>query len=159
MILRLNHYDPLYNTNNSQVYAMLEESSRGTIYSTTMKVFTRIKDGRKASLAMVSSHVGSDKWEQLQKENLKFLMNTKWTGKVYSLEKFTGLHRSKFVQLEECQIHVNFQLPSEFTRAGFLLDHAISKDPDLVAALGSIRLGINEMRENFDTAVTFVLPV
>lgn len=159
MILRLNHNDPLYNTDNSQVYSMLEEATRGTIYSTTVKAFTRIKDGRRAFLAMVSSHIGSDKWEQLQKENLKFLMNTKWTGKVYSLEKFTGLHRSKFVQLEECQIHVNFQLPSEFTRVGFLLDNVISKDPDLVAALGSIRLGINGMRENFDTAVTFMLPV
>ena len=63
MILRLNHYDPLYNTNNSQVYSMLEEATMGTIYSTTVKAFTRIKDGRKAFLAMVSSHIGSDKWE------------------------------------------------------------------------------------------------
>ena len=82
---------------------MLEEATRSTIYANTIKPFSRSKDGRKAWLAMVSSHIGDDKWEQLQKDKMKFLMNTTWNRKTYSLEKFTGAHRKAYVQLQEAK--------------------------------------------------------
>ena len=38
------------------------------------------------------------------------------------------------------------------------MDKIVSKDPDLVAALGSVCIGMNNMRENFESAVAFMLP-
>jgi len=100
-----------------------------------------------------------NQWEQMQKDKMKFIMNTKWNGRTYSLEKFTGIHRTAFVQLEEASSHVNFQLPTEHTRVGYFIDNIQNNDPDLRAALASIRINTNGMREDFEAAVTFLLPV
>ena len=40
-------------------------------------------------------------------------MNVKWNGRSYGLDKFTGLHCAAYSVLEECQQHVNFQLPHQ----------------------------------------------
>ena len=159
LIDRINHTDPLFKTDNGTVYSMLEVASRATIYATTIKPFSRNKDGRGAWKAMLSSHVGDDKWEQLQRDKLKFLMNTKWNGKSYSLEKFLGQHRSAYVQLEEAAMHVNIQLPTPHTRVGYLLDNISHNDPDLRAALSSIRINTDNMRDDFEKCVSFLLPV
>ena len=159
LIARLKHDDPLFKADNAAVYSMLEEATRGTVYASTVKPHSRKKDGRTAWNSMVSSHAGNDKWEQLHKDRSKFLMNTKWNGKNFSLEKFTGMHRSSFVQLEEASDHVNFQLPTEHTRVGYLIDNINNPDPDLRAAIASIRIDTNGMRSDFETAVSFLLPV
>ena len=159
MVARLDHTDALFRSDNAAVFSLLEEASRGTVYAPTIKPYSRRKDGRAAWEAMVSSHAGKDKWEQLQKEKLSILMTTKWNGRQYSLEKFTGIHRSAYVQLEEAAIHVNFQLPTAYSRVGFLLDNIISSDPDLRAALASVRIDQNGMRSDFEKAVAFILPV
>ena len=159
MIRRLNHTDPLYKSDNALVYSMLEEATRGTIYGPTIKPYARLKNGRGAFRAIVQSHAGDDKWEQVKKNKLNFLMNTKWNGRTYSLDKFTGLHRSAYVQLEEAQEHVNFQLPTQHSRVGFLLDNIVNNDPDLRAALASIRVNTDNMRDDFEAAVAFMLPV
>ena len=159
MIGRLNHTDPLFKSDNALVYSMLEEATRGTIYAPTIKPFARLKNGRGAFLALVQSHAGDDKWEQVKKNKLNFLMNTKWNGRTYSLDKFTGLHRSAYVQLEEAKAHVDFQLPTQHSRVGFLLDNIVNNDPDLRAALASIRVNTDNMRDDFESAVAFMLPV
>lgn len=159
LISRLSHTDPLFKSDNAMVYSMLEEATRSTIYAPTVKPFARTKNGRAAYLAMISSHAGQDKWEKMQKDKTKFLMNTKWNGRQYSLEKFTNLHRSSYVQLEEAQIHVNFQLPTEHTRVGYLLENLNNNDPDLRAAIASVRINTNNMRSDFEAAVAFLLPV
>jgi hypothetical protein len=97
LISQLGHNDPLFKSDNATVYSMLEEATRGTIYASTVKPHSRRKDGRAAWLSMLASHAGDDKWEQLANERSTFLMNTKWNGRNYSLEKFTGMHRSSFV--------------------------------------------------------------
>jgi hypothetical protein len=159
LIARLAHTDPLYKSDNATVYSMLEEATRGTVYASTVKPHSRRKDGRSAWLSMLSSHAGNDKWEQLQQARSLFMMNTKWNGRNYSLEKFTGMHRSSFVQLQEAATHVHFQLPTEHTRVGYLLSNITNADPDLKAALASIRIDTNGMREDFEAAVSFILPV
>ena len=159
LINRLLHDNPLFKSDNAKVYSMLEEATRGSIYASTVKPHSRRKDGRAAWTAMVSSHAGKDKWEQLQKDKTKFLMNTKWNGKTYSLEKFTGIHRSFYVQLQEAVEHVNFQLPTSHTRVGYLIDNIVNADPDLRAAIASIRINTEGMRDNFESAVAFLLPV
>ena len=159
LIARLDHDHPLYKSDNAMVYSMLEETTRGTVYAPTIKPYGRRKDGRAAWLSMISSHAGNDKWEQLQKEKSKFLMNTKWNGRAFSLEKFTGMHRSAYVNLEEASDHVNFQLPTEHTRVGYLIDNIQNPDPDLRAAIANVRLDTNGMRSNFEDTVAFLLPV
>ena len=159
MISRLSHDHPLYKTDNAKVYSALEEATRSTAYSSTVKAFSRRRDGRAAWKAIVSSHAGSDKWEILQKENTKWLLNTKWNGRIYSLEKFCNQHRTKFVNLEEAQNHVDFQLPTSHTRVGYLIDNIENADADLRAAIANIRQNVNNTRSNFESAIAVLLPV
>ena len=159
LIARLDHADPLFKSDNASVYSMMEEATRGSVYASTVKPYSRKKDGRSAWMAMVSSHAGTDKWEQLQKDRSKFLMNTKWNGRNYSLEKFTGIHRSAFIALQEAATHINFQLPTDHTRVGYLIDNIVNADPDLRAAIASVRIDTNGMRSDFELAVSFLLPV
>ena len=88
LIERLSHTHPLFKSDNAAVYSMLEEATRGSVYASSIKTYSRSKNGRDAWTSMVSSHAGNDKWEQLQKDKMKFIMNTKWNGRSYSLEKF-----------------------------------------------------------------------
>lgn len=75
LIARLDHTSPLYRDDNQQVYHYLEEATRSTIYSATLKPFQRRKDGRAAYLALISQHAGDDKWEKELKEQ-ETLMKT-----------------------------------------------------------------------------------
>ena len=56
---------------------LLEEETRESMYASTVKFFSRVKNGRDAWNAMLTSHAGDDKWEQMQMDQMKFLMNTK----------------------------------------------------------------------------------
>ena len=160
LIARLNQTDPLFRSDNAAVYSLLEEATRGhPICASNIKTYARTKDGRAAWMSIVSSHAGQDKWEQLQQDKVKFLMNTKWNGRNYSLDKFTGIHRSSFVQLQEAAEHVNFQLPTQHTRVGYLINNIENNDPDLRAAIASIRIDTNGMRSDFEAAVATLLPV
>ena len=76
---------------------------------------------------------------------LDFMMSTKWDGRTYGIKKFTGLHRTAYVFLEEAALHVDFQLPTQHSRVGFLLDNITNQDADLIAALASIRVNTNQM--------------
>ena len=149
----------MFRSDNNTVYSLLEEATRGTIYAPTIKPYGRTKNGRAAWFTIVSSHAGDHKWEQIVKDRMSFLMNTKWNGRSYSLEKFTGLHRSSFIALQEAKQHVNFQLPTEHSRVGFLLENISNSDPDLRAALANIRADVNNMRDDFELSVQFLLPV
>ena len=97
LVLRLDHDDSLFKTDNKTVYLMLEEATRSSIYASTVKSYSKTKDGRVAFLSMVASHAGKDKWEKLVKDRTKFLMNTKWNGWTYALDKFINLHRTSYV--------------------------------------------------------------
>jgi hypothetical protein len=159
LIKRMSHTNPLFNNDNAMVFALLDQATRGTIYAMTIKPYARKKDGRTAFMTLISSHAGKDKWEQTQLERTKFLTNTKWNGKSYSLEVFTGYHRSAYIQLQEAADHVNFQLPTEHSRVGYLINNIENPDPDLRAAIAQIRINTNGMRDNFDLAVESLLPV
>ena len=159
MVLRLSHTHTLYKEDNSLLYSLLDEATSATIYAPTIKPFGRTNDGRSAWMAIISSHAGDDKWEKIQNDRMSFLMNTKWNGRTYSLEKFTGLHRSAFTALQEAAQHVIFQLPNARSRVGFLLDNIVNNDPDLRAALANIRANVNNMRDDFEASISYILPV
>ena len=97
MIARLDHFNPLFKYDNAYVYSMTEEATRGTVYAPTINTYARKKYGGASRKAMVYSHDDQDKWEHHQKEKLSFMMQTKWNGRVYSLEKFVGIHLNHFI--------------------------------------------------------------
>ncbi len=62
LIKRMSHTNPLFKHDNAMVFALLDQATRGTIYSTTIKPYSRKKDGRSAYLTLIASHAGKDKW-------------------------------------------------------------------------------------------------
>ena len=159
LIARADHNHPLFKSDNATVYGAIEEATRGSIYTTTIKPFSRGKNGRGAWLALLTSHVGNDKWEKIQKDNQAWLISAKWNGKKYALDSFISQHRSKYQQLEEASQHVQFQVPNEHTRVGYLIDSIDNADAALQAAIASVRQNSNDTRDNFEKAAAILLPV
>ena len=67
MIARLDNFNPLFKSNNSSVYSMMEEAAWGTVYAPNINPYAQKKNGRSARKAMISSHAIQDKWEQPHK--------------------------------------------------------------------------------------------
>ena len=88
---------------------------------------------------------------------MRLLMNKKWNGWTYSIEKFTGLHHTFYVQLEEVAQHFNFQLPTDNTQVGFLLDNIQNNDPDLRDSLAGDQINMNKTKNYFESEVAFLL--
>ena len=159
LIDRSSHDHPLFATDNSSVYSLIEQAARTSQYLTTIKPFERRKDGRGAYLALVNAHVTDDKWDRLQKENMKWMMGAKWNGKKYALESFCAQHRSKYEQIVEAAQHIPFQIPDQRARVGYVLDNIDNSDAALQASIANIRTdqGPNGKRNNFESAVTTLL--
>ena len=77
----------------------------------------------------------------------------------YSLELFCSHHRSKHSQLVEAAQHVQFQVPDEHTRVGYLLDNIEHQDADLRAAIAQIRTNAQTTRDDFEKSVAIILLV
>ena len=63
LIARASHSQPLFKSDNATVFGPIEGTTRGTVYSTTIKPFARKKDECGAWLALLTPHIGTDKWE------------------------------------------------------------------------------------------------
>lgn len=159
MIEWVTNDNPLFQTDNAMVYSMLEVATRGAVYASTVKPYGRKKDGRTVWQSMIPSNVGTDKWEILQNERMNFMSPKKWNGRKYFLEKFTGMYRISYVQLEEAQEHVNFQLPTKHTQVGYLIDNIENNDPDLRAAIANVKLDTTNIIDDFEAAVECLLPI
>ena len=77
-------------------------------------------------------------------------MQTRWNGRVYSLDKFFVLRQNSFVQLREASDHINFHFPTEHSIVGFLIDNTSNIDPDLRTYIASGRINTNNMRDDFE---------
>lgn len=162
LVARLSHTNDVFRDDNAKVYQLLEEATRSTVYSSSLKPFQRQKNGRGAFLALMSQHAGIDKWESELKLQESFMKSRVWKGNSnFSLEKFVEQHRAAFISMQQCSQHVPCQLPDEYTRVRHLLDAIKSPDPELQAALAAIRAdqnGPTAKRNNFEAAATFILP-
>ena len=58
--------------------------------------------------------------------------------------KFCNHHRSWLVNLEEAKNHVDFQLPTDHTRVGYLIDNITNTDPDLHDSIANIRQNVSK---------------
>jgi len=161
MIARASHTHALYREDNASVYYALEEATRGTSYAASIKPFQRRKDGRGAWMALTSQYAGQDKWDAELKRQDELLHTRKWKGtSTFSLDRFVAQHRNAYVSMQQCAEYVDFQLPNEFTRVGYLLDAIETSDASLQAAMALVRndTAPGGKRNNFEAAASFLLP-
>jgi hypothetical protein len=161
LVARASHEHALFRDDNASVYHYLEEATRSTLYAASIKPFQRRKDGRGAWLALLGQYAGNDKWEAEIKIQETVLHTRIWKGQSNSsLEAFTTQHRNAYVSMEACAEHVQYQLPNEHSRVGFLLDAIQNSDAGLQAAIASVRTddGPNCNRNDFESAATYLLP-
>ena len=161
LIARASHTHALFRDDNSVVYYHLEETTRGTSYAASIKPFQRGKDGREAWKALTSQFAGKDKWEAEIKCQEQLLQTRIWKGQSnFSLENFISQHRNAYVSMQASAEHVQYQLPNEHSRAGFLLEPIQCSDPGLQAATASIKTdnGLEGMRNNFEATAAHLLP-
>ena len=131
----------------------MEEATRGTSYAASIKPFQRGKDGRQANKAFTSQYTGQDKWEAEIKCQEQLLHTRVWKGQSnFSLDNFISQHRNAFVSMQSSAEHVQYQLPNEHSRVGFLLEAIQCSDPGLQAAMASIKTdnGPDSMRNNLE---------
>ncbi len=161
LVARASHDHPLYREDNSEVYYHLEESLRGTSYAPSLKPFQRAKDGRSALRSVINQYAGVDKWEAELTRQDEFIHNRRWKGQNnFSLERFIAQHRNAFVSMSQCAQHVEFQLPNEYTRVGYLLTAIQTSDPKLQAAIAVVEsdTGAGGKRSDFEATASYLLP-
>jgi hypothetical protein len=154
LIDRASHTHALFRDDNATVYYKFEEATQGTMFAASIKPFQRMKDGRGAYAAIITQFAGEDKWENEIKTKEAILHQTQWKGQSnYSLERH-------YVSLVACAEHVDYQLPNEHSRVGYLLESVQNNDPGLQAAMANVRCskGVEGMRSNFEGTVANILP-
>ena len=160
LIARASHTYALFRDDDSVVYYHLEEATRGTSYAASIKPFQRGKDGRGAWKALTSQYAGKDKWEAEIKCQEQLLHTRIWKGQSnFSQENFISQHRNAYVSMPASAEHVQYQLPNEHSRVGFLLEAIQCSDPGLQAAMASIKTdnGLEGMRSNFEATSAHLL--
>ncbi len=162
MIARAPHTHPLFRDDNSTVYYLLEEATRGTTYAPTIKPFQRAKDGRGAWNSLITQYAGDDKWQAELTKQDELLHNREWKGQSnFSLEKFIAQHRNAYVSMRQSAEHVTFQLPNERTRVTYLLDAIQNSDPGLQAAMAQVRTDTDPATgrmNDFEATASYLLP-
>jgi len=161
MIARLTHDHELFRSDNAAVYLDIEKALRGTTYAPTIKPFTARKDGRGAFLALQQQYGGKPAYKQLINDAVEVMYKRKWKGHgSYPLANFVALHRSAFVNMQLGAVHVQHQVPTEFTRVDLLLQAIECTASDLSTHLALVRAdeGVDGKMNNFEAAVAFILP-
>ena len=162
LIGRATHSHPLYRDDNATIYFFLEEATRSTMYASSIQPHSRRKDGRGAWLALTNQYAGKDKWSAELKKQDDLIHTYKWKGQAnFSLDKFIAQHRNAFVSMQQCSVHVAFQLPNEYTRVGYLLDAIETSDASLQAAMALVRNDTDTVtgkRSDFEATATCLLP-
>ena len=164
LVARASHTHALYRDDNDKVYHYLEEATRSTTYAASIKPYQRRKDGRGAWFAIKNQYAGNDKWEAEIKKQEQLIHTRTWKGQTnFSLEAFTSQHRAAYVSMQQCAEHIQYQLPNEHSRVGFLLDAIQTTDAGLNAAMASVRTdtgddGTGGMRNDFESTVAHLLP-
>ena len=161
LIARALHTHALFRNDNSDLYFLLEEATWSTPYAASIKPFQQNTDGEGAWKALTSQYAGKDKWEAEIKKQEQLLHTCVWKGQSnFSLEHFISQHHNAYVSMSACAEHVQYQLPNEHSRVGFLIDAIQCADAGLQAAMASVKMdnGPNGLWNNFERAISHLLP-
>ena len=159
LVARLPHSGPIFKNDNESVFMKIEEAVRGTSVESTIKSFSRAKNGRGAYLALISNHAGETKYRAIAKKSTNLLQNIKWNGRAYPLESHVSNHRKANDDLLECSKYITCSVPSMEQRVEYLMDSISASDPTLQAALGIVRANTNNMRSDFELAASSLIEV
>ena len=77
LIARLPHDGPIFKNDNATVFQKVEEAARGTSCESTIKAFSRKKNGRSAYLALTSNRADDAKYRAIAKKRQNLLQNIK----------------------------------------------------------------------------------
>ena len=161
LIARATHAHTKYNDDNEKLYSYLEEATRATQYASSIRPFSRRKDGREAYLALKRQYAGKDKWQAEIKKQENFIHTRVWKGNSnFTLESFITQHRAAHVSLQRCAQAVPHQLPNERTRVIHLMDAIQCSDAPLQAAIAHIKSqgdDPNSMGNDFEEAAAYLL--
>jgi hypothetical protein len=91
---------------------MISKAVAGTSIESTIKSFSRQKDGRGAYKALVANHAGDKKYRAIVKARMNLLQNVKWNGRSYPLEQHVSNHRTAVDDLVDCALHINNSVPN-----------------------------------------------
>ena len=159
LIRRLPHSGPTFRDDNKTVFMAISTAVAGTSVETTIKSYSRQKDGRGAYFALITNHAGDVKYRSIYKLRMNLLTNVKWNGRSYALETLVSNHRQAVDDLIECQTKIHTQVPDEPQRVEYLLDAITCQDSALQAAIGNIRANTNDMRSQFEVAASHLIEV
>ena len=157
LVDRIPHIGPIYKNDNASVYQKIEEAVRGTSVESTIKPFSRRKDGRGAFLALIANYSGDVKYRAIAKKRQNLIQKIKWTGNSYALETHVSNHRQAYDDLRECSTHINVPVTSDPQRVEYLINSITSKDITLQASIRLVRENTNNMRNNFEGAAIYSL--
>lgn len=161
LVARASHNHALFRDDSASVYFKLEEATRATQYAASIKPFQRGKDGRGAWIAIVSQFAGKDKWEAEIKKQEAVLHTKIWKGQSnFTLEMFISLHRTAYVSLVQCSSHVQYQLPNEHSRVGYVINAIQCSDAELQAAMASVKQdnAPDGLRNDFEQMAAHLIP-
>ena len=159
MTARIPHTGPLYKSDSKTVYLHIVEACRGTACASAVKTYNTRKGGRATYFALIDHHAGEEKYRSIAKKCQTQLMNTKWNGKVFSMENHVSNHRQSFEHLVDCAEHVTTTIPSSDQRVQYLVDSIEWVDHGIHAAIGLIRNDVNDMFSNFEKAASNLIGV
>ena len=159
LVARLSHIGPIFKNDNTSVFMKVEKATRGTSVESTVKAFSRRKDGRGAFLALIANHAGDTKYRAILKKRMNLLQNIKWNGRAYPLETHVSNHRQSVDEIRECSTHITVNVPNQAQRVEYLIDSINCSDNTLQAAIGLIRANTNNMRNDFEAAATAMIEV
>ena len=156
---RLSHDGPIYKNDNCSVFLKIEKASRGTSVESTVKAFSRRKDGRGAYLALIANHAGDTKYRAIHKKRMALFQGIKWNGRSYPLESHVSNHRQAIDDLNDCSNHITVAVPDPAQRVEYLIDSITCNDTALQAAIGLVRANTNNMRNDFEAAASALIEV
>ena len=149
LINRLPHDGPIFRDDNKTVFMMIAKAVAGKSMESTIKIYSRHKDGRASFLALIANHAGDTKYCAIVKARNNLLHNIKWNGKNYPLEQHVSNHRTAIYNLRDSATHIGNAVPNTPQRVEFLLESINSQDNALQAAMGNICANTNGLKRDF----------
>ena len=77
LVARLPHTGPIYKQCNTYSLLLIEKASRNTSVESTVKSFTRTKDGMGSFNVIIANHAGETKYHLINKKRTNLLQNIK----------------------------------------------------------------------------------
>eukprot|EP00957_Ditylum_brightwellii_P195328 14881572-Ditylum_brightwellii.AAC.1 len=130
------HTHLLYQIENAEVFKMIEEATRTTVYDAMICSFCSTEDGRGAWKALVKKHEGHGKWDKIIKQS----------------------RHQHFALLNNASQHIQYQLPNEHTQVGWVLTNIEHPDPQFNAIIELVRQESYDAHDDFEEAVLVIVP-